>query len=170
VVKLIPVLAVVALASTAAFGGGGDSGVGVGALVPYGDLADVNDTSWYAQARTVFAKKTFGGRAGVYYGDTEAHGPVDGGRVYGFDFEGLARFGGRATFGYVFAGAGYGRATFSRPGDIPGVVVRSSEWDWSMQGGVGIVIKKVVYLEAMYVQFQTDPKSAFIPLVVGFQY
>ena len=63
-----------------------------------------------------------------------------------------------------------GLVSASRPGDLPGSVVRSSEWDWTMQGGVGVVIKRVVYLEAMYVQYQTDPKTAFIPLVVGFQF
>ncbi|HJQ99072.1 MAG TPA: hypothetical protein VJ826_12235 [Candidatus Polarisedimenticolaceae bacterium] len=149
---------------------GGDSGVGIGVTVPEGDLADINDTSYYLQARTLFARKTFGGRASMYYADTIAHGPVDGGRALGFDVDGLLRFGGRQTFGYVFAGAGYGRATFSRPGDLPGSVVRSSEWDWTLQGGVGVVIKKIVYLEAQYVQFQTDPKTSFIPVVIGFQY
>ena len=149
---------------------GGDGGVGIGACIPSGDLADVNDTSWYLQTRTVSARKVIGWRAGVYYGDTVAHGAVDGGRVFGFDAEAVARFGGRQSFGYVFAGGGYGRTTFSRPGDLPGSVTRSSEWDWSMQGGVGVVIKRMVYLEAMYVQFQTDPKSAFIPVVIGFQY
>jgi len=108
--------------------------------------------------------------AGVYYGDTTAHPPIDGGRVYGFDLEGLVRFGGRQTYGYAFAGAGYGRATFSRTSSLPGVVVRSSEWDWSMQGGIGVVIKKVVYVEAQYVEFQTNPKADFIPVVIGFQY
>jgi hypothetical protein len=137
---------------------------------PEGDLADVNDTSWYLQARTVAAKKILGWRAELYYADTTAHGPVDGGRAFGFDVDAVARFGGRQTFGYAFAGAGYGKATFSRPGDLPGSVVRSTEWDWTMQGGLGVVIKKVVYLEAMYVQYQTNPKSAYIPVVIGFQY
>jgi len=158
------------LATAALASSGGDSGVGIGVTVPEGDLADVNDTSWYLHARTLFARKTFGGRASVYYADTIAHGPVDGGRAFGFDVDGLLRFGGRQTFGYVFAGAGYGRATFSRPGDLAGSIVRSSEWDWSLQGGVGVVFKKIVYLEAMYVQYQTDPKTSFIPVVVGFQY
>jgi len=159
------------LLSTAALArGGSDSGVGFGVLIPESDLSDVNDPSYYLQARTVFAEKTFGGRAGVYYGDTTAHPPIDGGRVYGFDLEGLVRFGGRQTYGYAFAGAGYGRATFSRTSSLPGVVVRSSEWDWSMQGGIGVVIKKVVYVEAQYVEFQTNPKADFIPVVIGFQY
>ena len=116
------------------------------------------------------AKKILGWRAGHYYGDTIAHGEIDGGRAFGFDLEGAAKFGGRQSFGYVFAGAGYGRTTFSRPGDLPGVVVRDSQWDWSIQGGVGVVIKHIVYVEALYVQYQTDPKTAFIPVVVGFQY
>ena len=157
-------------ASAALASSGGDSGVGIGVTIPEGSLADVNNTSWYVNARTVWAQKTFGVRASVYYADTVAHGPVDGGRAYGFDVEGLAKFGNRQTYGYVFAGGGYGRATFSRSADVPSGVVRSSEWDWSLQGGVGIVIKKVVYLEAMYVQFQTDPKTSFIPVVIGFQY
>ena len=160
-----------ALAAAALASSGGDSGVGIGVTIPEGDPADVNNTSWYVNARTVWARKTLGARASVYYADTIAHGPVDGGRAYGFDVCGLAKFGKRQTYGYVFAGGGYGRATFSRSDDGgPGGVVRSSEWDWSLQGGVGIVIKKVVYLEAMYVQFQTDPKTSFIPVVIGFQY
>jgi len=39
-----------------------------------------------------------------------------------------------------------------------------------MQGGIGVVIKKVVYVEAQYVEFQTNPKADFIPVVIGFQY
>ena len=164
-------LALAAIVSTtAAAYDGSASGVGVGAFIPSGDLEETNDTSWYLQARTVFARDTFGGRAGVYYGDTTARGNIDGGRAFGFDTEGLARFGGRSTFGYVFAGAGYGRATFTRPGPLPGSHVRSSEWDWTLQGGAGIVIKQRVYLEAMYLQYQTDPKSSFIPVVIGFQF
>lgn len=159
------VLATAALASA-----GGDSGVGFGVTIPEGDLADVNNTSWYLQARTVAAKKILGWRAEVYYADTTAHGPVDGGRAFGFDVDAVARFGGRQSYGYAFAGAGYGKATFSRPGNLPGSLVRSTEWDWTMQGGLGVVIKKVVYLEAMYVQYQTSPKSAYIPVVIGFQY
>ena len=147
-----------------------NSGAGIGVCIPSGDLADVNDTSWYMQVRTMSARKILGWRAGLYYGDTIAHGEVDGGRVYGFDVEGVARFGGHRSFGYVFAGAGYGRTTFSRPGDVPDTVVRDSQWDWSMQGGVGVVINRIVYLEALYVQYQTDPKTAFIPVVIGFQY
>ena len=65
-------------------------------------------------ARTVFAKSWFGGRASVYYADTTAHGPVDGGRAYGTDINALVRFGGDSSFGYVFAGPGYARATFTR--------------------------------------------------------
>ncbi|HZN54718.1 MAG TPA: hypothetical protein VFB67_05300 [Candidatus Polarisedimenticolaceae bacterium] len=164
-------LALGAIVSTAAAAyDGRASGLGVGAFIPSGDLEDTNDTSWYLQARTVFAREVFGGRAGVYYGDTTAHGAIDGGRAFGFDVEGLARFGRRETFGYVFAGAGYGRATFTRPGPLSGSFVRSSEWDWTLQGGAGIVIKRRVYLEAMYLQYQTDPKSSFIPVVIGFQY
>jgi hypothetical protein len=168
--RVLAAIVLGAVMSTGAMAFGENSGVGVGVCIPSGDLAEVNETSWYVQARSLSARKVVGWRAGTYYGDTTAHGSIDGGRVYGFDAEALARFGGRASFGYVFAGAGYGRLTFSRPGDLPGVVVRSSEWDWSMQGGVGVVINRKIYLEAMYVQFQTDPKSAFIPVVIGFQY
>jgi hypothetical protein len=168
----LPAFLLAALLSTAALAReGGPAGIGVGAFIPEGDLADVNKTSYCVQTRVVLAKKWFGFRAGAYYGDTTAHGAIDGGRAYGSDFEGVIKFGGSSTFGYVFAGPGYGRASFTRPsGSVLGGLTRSSEWDWTMQGGVGIVINKLVYIEAMYLQFQTDPKSSFIPVVIGFQY
>jgi hypothetical protein len=66
------------------------------------------------------------------------------------------KFGGD-TFFYVYAGAGYGSLTFTMPLKTPGSSFRTSGHDWCYTGGVGISIKRRVYLEAGYVSYQTDP-------------
>jgi hypothetical protein len=88
-------------------------GFGVGALLPEGGFDDFNDPGYFIQSRSLFAEKVFGGRASAYYGDTAGSLGADGGRVYGFDFDLLVKFGSPRTFGYVFAGVGYGTLTYT---------------------------------------------------------
>ena len=145
-------------------------GIGVGAAFPQSDLAETNDTSYALVARTMGGKKLLGWRGGVYYVDTTAGASIDGGRAYGFDGEFKLKFGGSKTYGYVFVGAGYGKSTFTLPGVLPGSLIRDSQWDWSLNGGAGIVILRRVFLEASYVQLQTDPKISFVPVVVGIEF
>jgi len=148
-------------------------GFGAGALLPEGTLADFNDPSYFIQSRSMYVEKVFGGRAAGYYGDTSGTNGADGGRVYGFDFDLVVKFGGARTFGYIFGGAGYGSMTFTRPGPTPGTSVRQGDFDWCWTGGVGFSFKHNhgFYLEASYVSYQTNPEAtAFIPIVIGFQY
>jgi hypothetical protein len=91
--------------------------------------------------------------------------------VYGFDFDLLIKFGSARTFGYVFAGAGYGTLTFTAPGALPGSTVRHGGHDWCWTGGIGVTIKRKFYIEASYVSYQTEPGTTdFIPVVVGYQF
>lgn len=146
-------------------------GFGAGALMPQGAFADYNDTSYFIQSRSLYIEKVFGGRAAAYYGDTAGKNGADGGRVYGFDFDVLLKFGSADTFGYVFAGAGYGSLTYTSAGPTPGTTVRQGGYDWCWTGGVGITIKRGFYLEASYVSYQTSPDATeFIPVVIGFQF
>jgi len=148
-------------------------GFGVGALLPEGTLADFNDPSYLVQSRSLYIERVFGGRAAGYYGDTAGTNGADGGRVYGFDFDVVVKFGSPRTFGYIFGGAGYGSMTFTRPGPTPGSSVRQGGYDWCWTGGVGFSFKHKhgFYLEASYVSYQTNPEAtAFIPVVIGFQY
>jgi hypothetical protein len=146
-------------------------GFAAGALLPQGDFADTNATSYFIQSRSLYVEKVFGGRAAAYYGDTDGANGTDGGRVYGFDFDVLLKFGSADTFGYVYAGAGYGSLTFTYPGAVPGTTVRHGGYDWCWTGGIGLTIKRGFYLEAGYVSYQTDPVAAdFIPVVIGFQF
>jgi len=154
-------------------GAGALYGFGVGAMLPEGTLADFNDPSYFIQSRSLYVEKVFGGRAAAYYGDTAGTNGADGGRVYGFDFDFLLKFGSPRTFGYVFAGAGYGTMTFTRPGPTPGTTVRHGGYDWCWTGGVGFTFKRKhgFYLEASYVAYQTNPEATeFIPVVIGFQF
>lgn len=152
-------------------GVGSLNGIGAGALFPQSSFSDFNDTSYFAEVRSLYAEKVFGGRASAYYGDTAGKNGADGGRVTGFDFAALVKFGSRETFGYVFAGAGYGKLTYTSAGPLPGTTVRLGGWDWCWRGGVGLTIKRGFYLEASYVSYQTDPTTTdFIPVVVGFQF
>jgi hypothetical protein len=51
--------------------------------------------------------------------------------------------------------------------------VRQSGHDWCWTGGLGFSFKRKhgFYLEASYVSYQTSPEAtAFIPVVVGFQF
>lgn len=146
-------------------------GFGAGALLPQGAFADFNDPSYFVQSRTVFVKKVFGGRVGAYYGDTKGANGSGGGRVYGADFDVLVKAGSAETFGYFFAGAGYGTLTYTTAGLAPGSSVRVSGHDWCWTGGIGITIKHGFYLEASYVSYQTNPEAtSFIPVVIGVQY
>lgn len=146
-------------------------GFAAGALLPEGSLADYNSTSYFIQSRSLYVGKLFGGRAAAYYGDTAGANGSDGGRVYGFDFDALIKFGSAATFGYVYAGVGYGSLTFTMPGPVAGTTVRQGGYDWCWTGGIGISIKRSVYLEAGYVSYQTSPNPAdFISAVVGFEF
>jgi len=145
-------------------------GFGAGALIPEGGLADYNTTSYFIQSRSLYVEKIFGGRAAAYYGDTGGTDGADGGRVYGFDFDFLLKFGSADTFGYVFAGVGYGSYTFTVPGTVPDTWVRRGGYDWCWTGGVGITIKRGFYLEASYIAYQTSPTIEFIPIVIGFQF
>jgi hypothetical protein len=125
------------------------------------------------QSRSLYVEKVFGGRAAAYYGDTAGSHGADGGRVYGFDFDVLAKFGSTRTFGYVFAGAGYGTLTYTATGPTPGSAMRMSGHDWCWTGGVGFTFKRKhgFYIEASWVSFQTNPEATeFIPIVIGFQY
>jgi hypothetical protein len=72
-------------------------GLGVGALLPEGSFADFNDPSYFVQSRSLYVEKIFGGRAAAYYGDTKGSNGADGGRVYGFDFDALVKFGSATT-------------------------------------------------------------------------
>jgi hypothetical protein len=153
--------------------GGAMYGFGVGALLPEGSFADFNDPSYMVQSRSLYVEKVFGGRAAAYYGDTAGAQGADGGRVYGFDFDLLLKFGSAHTFGYVFAGAGYGTLTYTRAGATPGSMVRDGGHDWCWTGGVGFTFRKKsgFYLEASYVSFQTNPEATeFIPIVIGYQF
>jgi hypothetical protein len=147
------------------------TGVAAGALLPEGELSEFNDPSYFISSRSIFADKMFGGRASAYYGDTTGKDGAAGGRVYGFDIAALLQFGSQSTFGYVYAGAGYGNLTFTMPLKTPGFVQRTSSHDWCWTGGIGISIKKHVYIEASYVSYQTDPTTTdYIPVVIGFEF
>ena len=146
-------------------------GFGIGALVPEGTLADFNDPGYFIQSRSLYVEKVFGGRAAAYYGDTVGSNGAGGGRVYGFDFDLLVKFGSARTFGYVFAGAGYGTLTFTAAGSLPGTTLRQSGHDWCWTGGIGVTIKRKFYIEASYVSYQTGPDTTdFIPVVIGYQF
>jgi hypothetical protein len=145
-------------------------GFAAGVMLPEGDLADFNDMSYFVQSRSLYVGKVFGGRAAAYYGDTAGKNGADGGRVYGFDFDAVVKIGSPKTFGYLFAGAGYGSLTFTNAGPLPDTTVRSSDTDWCWTGGIGISIKRAFYLEAAYVSYQTSPNANFIPVVLGFQF
>ena len=91
--------------------------------------------------------------------------------MYGFDFDILLKFGSAKTFGYVFAGAGYGTLTYSAADPAGGPAVRQSGYDWCWTGGIGVTISRRVYLEASYVSYQTSPDATeFIPVVIGVQW
>lgn len=146
-------------------------GFGAGVLLPEGTFADFNDPSYFVQSRTLIAKKIFGGRVAGYYGDTKGANGADGGRVYGVDFDALVKFGSAETFGYVFAGGGYGTLTYTTAGLLPGSSMRVGGFEWCWTGGIGITIKHGFYLEASYISYQTNPEaSSFIPVVIGIQY
>jgi hypothetical protein len=146
-------------------------GFGIGALMPEGSLADFNDPGYFIHSRSLYVEKVFGGRAAAYYGDTAGSNGAGGGRVYGFDFDLLLKFGSARTFGYVFAGAGYGTLTFTAAGPLPGTTVRHSGHDWCWTGGIGVTIKRKFYIEASYVSYQTGPDTTdFIPVVIGYQF
>jgi hypothetical protein len=152
---------------------GGLTGLGVGALLPQGSFADFNDPSYLVQSRSLYVEKVFGGRAAAYYGDTAGAQGADGGRVYGFDFDLLLKFGSSHAFGYVFGGAGYGTLTYTSAGSTPGSMVRRGGHDWCWTGGVGFTFRRKggFYLEASYVSFQTNPEATeFIPVVIGYQF
>ena len=144
-------------------------GFGIGALLPEGSFDDFNDPGYFIHSRSLYVEKVFGGRAAAYYGDTD--GSDGGGRVYGFDFDVLVKFGSARTFGYVFAGAGYGTLTYTAAGPLPGTTVRLSGHDWCWTGGIGVTIKRKFYIEASYVSYQTGPDTTdFIPVVIGYQF
>lgn len=147
-------------------------GIAAGVMLPEGKLADFNDPSYFIQSRSIYAEKVFGGRAAAYYGDTAGSHGVDGGRVYGFDFDLLVKVGSARTFGYVFGGAGYGTLTFTASDPASGLPMRQSDHDWCWTGGVGFSFmrKHGFYLEASYVSYQTNPNADFIPVVIGFQF
>ena len=146
-------------------------GFGAGALLPEGPFSEFNDPSYFIQSRSLYIEKVIGGRAAAYYGDTEGKNGQGGGRVYGFDFDFLVKFGSASTFGYVFAGAGYGTLTYSAPDPTTGAAVRHSGYDWCWTGGIGLTIKRDFYMEASYVSYQTGPDTTeFIPIVIGFQF
>jgi hypothetical protein len=146
-------------------------GFGIGGLVPEGSLADFNDPGYFIQSRSLYVEKVFGGRAAAYYGDTVGSNGAAGGRVYGFDFDVLVKFGSARTFGYVFAGAGYGTLTYTAAGSLPGTTVRHGGHDWCWTGGIGVTIKRKFYIEASYVSYQTGPDTTdFIPVVIGYQF
>jgi hypothetical protein len=150
-------------------------GFGAGVLLPEGAFSEFNDTSYFIQSRSLYVEKIIGGRAAGYYGDTGGKNGQGGGHVYGFDFDFLVKFGSASTFGYVYAGAGYGTLSYSAP--VPGSTttppasVRHSGYDWCWTGGIGITIKRKFYMEASYVSYQTGPEATeFIPVVIGFQF
>jgi hypothetical protein len=152
--------------------GGPYVGIGAGEMLPEGSLAEFNDPSWLVQSRSLYVEKIFGGRAAAYYGETKGAKGVDGGRVYGFDFDLLLKLGSARAFGYVFGGAGYGSLTFTREDKTTGLPMRDGGHDWCWTGGVGFSFKAKhgFYIEASYVSFQTNPHSDFIPVVLGFQF
>lgn len=157
--------------SSSGQGTGAVYGFGLGALLPEGSLDDFNDPGYFIQSRSLYVEKVFGGRAAAYYGDTVGSNGAKGGRVYGFDFDLLVKFGSARTFGYVFAGAGYGTLTFTAPGPLPGSTVRQGGHDWCWTGGIGVTIKRKFYIEASYVSYQTGPDTTdFIPVVIGYQF
>jgi hypothetical protein len=164
--------AAAAVPAQAASGGTGALyGFAAGVLLPEGDFADTNSMSYFIQSRSLYVEKVFGGRAAAYYGDTGGANGSDGGRVYGFDFDVLLKFGSADTFGYVYGGVGYGSLTFTYPGPTPGTTVRQGGYDWCWTGGIGVTIKRGFYLEAGYVSYQSSPVAAnFIPVVIGFQF
>jgi hypothetical protein len=146
-------------------------GFGAGALFPEGPFSEFNDPSYFIQSRSLYIEKVIGGRAAAYYGDTAGKNGQGGGRVYGFDFDFLVKFGSASTFGYVYAGAGYGTLTYSAPDPTTGAAVRHSGYDWCWTGGIGVTIKRDFYMEASYVSYQTGPDTTeFIPVVIGFQF
>ena len=151
-------------------------GFGAGVLLPEGPFAEFNDPSYFIQSRSLYVEKIIGGRAAAYYGDTAGKKGEDGGRVYGFDFDFLVKFGSAATFGYIYAGAGYGTLTYSAPDPsspdpTTKTAVRHSGYDWCWTGGIGVTIKRKFYIEASYVSYQTGPDTTdFIPVVIGFQF
>jgi hypothetical protein len=152
-------------------GGSAVTGIAAGAFIPEGDLAEFNSTSYYVSSRSIFAEEIFGGRASAYYGDSTGKENTAGGRVYGFDIAALLKFGSPETFFYVFAGAGYGNLTFTVPGSLPGSSIRIGGHDWCYTGGVGISIKRRVYIEASYASYQTHPRAIdYIPVVIGFEF
>ncbi len=153
-------------------GTGARTGVGVGATLPQGEFGDFNDPGYFLQSRSLYVEKIIGGRAAAYYGDTAGSNGAGGGRVYGFDFDVLAKVGSPDTFGYAFAGAGYGKLTFTSSGPTPGSSVRDSYYDWCWTGGIGFSFKRKhgFYLEASYVSYQTNPRADFVPVVVGFEF
>ena len=146
-------------------------GFGAGALLPQGAFSEFNDPSYFIQSRSLYVEKVIGGRAAAYYGDTAGKNGQGGGRVYGFDFDFLEKFGSASTFGYVYAGAGYGTLTYSAPIPNTSTAVRHSGYDWCWTGGIGITIKRKFYMDASYVSYQTGPETTeFIPVVIGFQF
>jgi hypothetical protein len=179
---LAPIAFVVALAvGPAAFAAGRSSsggqipgpilGFGVGALLPEGAFAEFNDPSYFVESRSLYVEKVVGGRAAAYYGDTAGSNGQGGGHVYGFDFDFLVKFGSAKTFGYVFAGAGYGSLTYSAPDPATGLAVHHSGYDWCWTGGIGVTINRKFYMEASYISYQTGPDATeFIPVVIGFQF
>jgi hypothetical protein len=152
--------------------GGAYTGLGVGAMLPEGTFADFNDPGYFVQSRSLYVDKIFGMRAGAYYGETAGLQGAPGGRVYGFDVDALAKFGSPHVFGYVFAGAGYGKLTFNVAGPVPGSSIRTSGYEWCWTGGLGFTYKRKhgFYVEASYVAYQLHPAADFIPVVVGFQF
>jgi len=164
---------VAALSSSPAAAASGSSiiGFGVGALLPEAAFAEFNDPSYFIQSRSLYVDKVVGGRAAAYYGDTAGSNGADGGRVYGFDFDFLLKFGSATTFAYVYAGAGYGTLTYTAAGPTPGSTVRRGGYDWCWTGGIGVTIKRKFYIEASYVSYQTGPETTdFIPVVIGYQF
>jgi hypothetical protein len=146
-------------------------GFGAGVLLPEGAFAEFNDPSYFIQSRSLYVEKVIGGRAAAYYGDTKGSNGQGGGHVYGFDFDFLVKLGSASTFGYVYAGAGYGSLNYSAPGTIPGSAVHHAGYDWCWTGGIGITIKRKFYMEASYISYQTSPDATeFIPIVIGFQF
>ena len=147
-------------------------GIGAGAMLPTGTFSQFNDPSYFVQSRSIYVEKIFGGRAAGYYGDTGGSAGIDGGRVYGFDFDFLVKFGSARSFGYVFAGGGYGKLTATSPDRVSGLPVRHSGYEWCWTGGLGYSFRHEhgFYVEASYVSYQTNPSSNFIPIVIGYQH
>lgn len=167
----VPVPAAAAGRQSGGSGPGSVIGIGVGALLPEGAFGEFNDPSYFVQSRSIYVEKIIGGRAAAYYGDTAGSNGQGGGRVYGFDFDFLLKFGSATTFFYAYGGAGYGSLAYSAPGPTPGSAVRHSGYDWCWTGGVGVTIKRKFYIEASYVSYQTSPDTTdFIPVVIGFQF